>query len=427
MIKLRLKSAAAILIILFLILGCSRDPQTRPQIDNQEKTKIAVSIARTGNDNEKIFKKILQDKAKKVKMEVMWFDAQNDVIKQQEDIEKALKDKAKVIIIDSIDSEMLKNTIKNAQKQGVKVIALRTLPEDTVVEAYITPDYRRSGEMQGQQVLEEAIGEKPLNLLVLRGSEGNQVADSIFQGNMNILQDNRKIGQVWVEEIINWDAVQAYERVKEYLNKEEIPGAILAHSPELTAALLQAVNEAENKSVRTFGMGTEIKSVKALEQGMHSAEVDFMPELMAQIIIETADDLAQDEPWEYEQQILKGRQSVPTRFTPIRSITMDNAYLLNDREKVLQKQGNEKTDNEQEGSNQEGSNQEGNSGNSGEESSGNSGKDEKGSKQGVVVKIKTKDGQEFQMNINGEVESIELKGQEKQDQDKKGGEQNGGE
>ena len=45
------------------------------------------------------------------------------------------------------------------------------------------------------------------------------------------------------------------------------------------------------------------------------------------------------------------------------------------------------------------------------------GQDQKGKM--TVVKIKTKDGQEFQMNIKGEVESIEMKGEE---EGKKGGE-----
>lgn len=391
-------------IAVLLLFGCSRGPQQRPQeITEKDKVKVAVISANTTSDNYSVFRKTLEDKGKKENLEFIWLDSKSSVLQQEENIVHAVQKKAKVIVLETIDSRILREPITAAQKEGVKFIVTGALPPDTAVDAYISPDFTRAGEIQAQQLLQEIGNDQQSKILVLRGSRGNPVADSIYQGNLNILRNDDRL---WVEEVGDTDTAKTYDKVKEYLARPDRPAAILAHSPEHTEGMLMAIQESSVRDLITIGFGTQKKAVEALEKGTHTAEVDLMPELLAQIVAAAAKDLSGDEPWQYEMQVNNGSHDIPARFSPLRSITKDNVHLIKDRFKG---QGNEKTEETRSSSSEQGT-----QGNPPEGGSGEQGKK-------TVITIKTKEGQEFKMDINGEIVSVEMKAKEGQEGESKEG------
>jgi hypothetical protein len=115
--------------------------------------------------------------------------------------------------------------------------------------------------------------------------------------------------------------------------------------------------------------------------------------------------LSKNELWEYETQVENGAYNVQARFSPIRLITKENVQLLTERMKELEKSDTKSNPNEQ--------NKGGNSGENDEKSQSNEAKQEDSKKKSIII-IKTKDGQEFQMDISGEIESVEMKSGEKE-------------
>ena len=416
-----------LMVLVLLPTSCGREPQIRPDQTGEKKTKVAVSSAATLTDDYKIFKTTMEDKAKAEHLELMWLDAQNSALKQEEDIQKALREKVKVMIIEPVNAEMITGTVQKLQEEGIKVICTASLPPDTAIDAYIAPDFLRAGEMQAQQVLAAMKNRETVNLLILRGSSDNPASNEIMQGNMNILDAHKKTGQVWIEEIDADNSSVAFDRVKEYLTGTSAPDAVLAHSPEITVGMLKALEQHRGAGkVKSFGMGAQKQAVDSMKKGAHTAEIDFMPDLLAQIVTQAAAKLGGNEPWEYEQQIPNGANTVPARFTPTRAITQENIALLKERTAALKAGGGPGAPPEAEGQGggQNGGNQEEGSQGGSPGNPGNSG-DEK--KQKTVVKVRTKDGQEFEMNISGEIESIEMKGEDQKKGEEDGGEKGGGE
>ncbi len=351
------------ILVFLLAVGCGRDPQLRPkqQQEVKNKMKIAVSMPNSTNENFIVFKEIMNRKAEEEKMEIYWLDAQNDPLKQDKDLDEALKQKVKVIIVQPVNPEMLTQKFGDIQKKDAKVIALGSLPPDSTADAFITPDFERAGEMQAQQMLQNVKGNQPYTVLLLRGSQGDPIADSIVKGNLNILRENKNIGVIWTEAISNWDPSLAFNVVKRYLENNKIPQAILASSPELSLGALQALElKGMAGKVKTFGIGTGQKIMEAMEKGYHGAEIDIMPELVAQVSLQAAKDLEKDEPWEYEQLINNGSHTVPARFTPIRAITKENLSLMKERLETIKKEQKKKENPEKNsGSNQRDGNQQG--------------------------------------------------------------------
>lgn len=422
----------ALFLITLLMFGCNLLPLKRPQAQGKsgegEKIKVLVSIGNTAVDNYEILQSQLTEMGKEAKLEFTFVDAHNDALKQSTDISKAAEEKAKVIIVEPIEPDMLKTALQDLQKKGIKIICVGNLPTNLPVDAYITPDFRRAGEIQGQQVLEKASsGGKSLKILILRGPKKNKTAEAMLAGNMATLQGQKSISSISVEEVPGWNASTAFEIVKTKLTGASPPQAILTHSPEITAATIQAVEQqALQGQVQTYGMGTQVKAVEALAQGKHLAEVDFMPEMLAQTLNDAAKSLSKGESWQYERQVQNGNHNVPAKFIPIRSITVDNLYLLQERmekmkkdqeKKDEEKKGEEKKGGKESSGGSEGGGQGGEGGNSGEGGSGEgSGGSEKSGAGGgqaqkkTTLKIKTKDGNTFQMEIAGEVESVEVNG-----------------
>ncbi len=389
-------------LIILLACGCGKSPEKKPSpADSGNKTKIALIAADTASENYQVFKGAVTDKAKSDKLEIVWLDAQKNALKQEENLKTAAEQKAKVIIIEPVEAEMIKASLKEANNKGIKVICLGSLPSDIAVDAFVSNDYERAGEMLGYQLLDSInTGEKINDILILRGSKTNKTADDILSGNLKVLNGNSKIGQIKVEIIENWDPAAAYTKVREYLAGDKKPQAILAHSPELTVGMLKAVAEEKPETpILTFGIGTSNEAIEALKTGLHRAEVDLMPEMLAQIALQAAKDLSEDKPWSYEQQLINGSHNVPARFSPLRSITKENVDLLKERQKKLKAAQ---------------TNQQGSSG--GDTAQGTSGgsesQDNKQDEKKTVVKIKTKDGQEFNMTIKGEIVSVEMTGEE---------------
>lgn len=436
---------AAMIIALFLIallmFGCNLLPLKRPQSPDKdaegEKTKVMVSMGNAAVDNYAFLQSQLEEMGKEAKLEFTWLDAHNDALKQSTDISKAAKEKAKVIIVEPVEPDMLKAGLQELQKQGIKIICLGNLPTDLPVDAYITPDFRRAGEIQGQQVLEKVKSEgKSLKILILRGPKNNKTADAILAGNMSALQGQKGITSISVEEVAGWNASTAFDIVRTKLTGGSPPQAILAHSPEITAAAVQALEQlALQGQVKTYGMGTQVKAVEALAQGKHVAEVDFMPEMLAQTLIDAVESLSKGDSWQYERQVKNGTHSVPAKFIPIRSITVNNLYLLQERMEKMKKGQEKTTEKEEKGGGEggekgqgsegggEGSGEEGGGSGEGGSGEGSGGGGEKaassGTKKKTTLKIKTKDGNTFQMEIAGEVESVEVNGGGEKEGEKK--------
>lgn len=405
----------AVTICLILALGCSQKPQLKIQDKKEAKNavKVAMISANTANDDFIIFKNKIEKESSDAGLKFIWMDGEGSILNQEDQLEKAEKEKVKVVVIQPIDNEILNTTIKKMQNKGIKIICLNVLPADIGVDAYISPDFARAGEMQAQQLLKLIDKSVKANILILRGRKTNPVSEAIFTGNLNILQANYKIGEVWIEELPEKDAASAFDTVKKYLSGTGAPDAILAHSPEFTEGMLKAIKEFsgnDKQSILTLGMGTQKAAIEAIKSGQHSGEIDFMPDVLAQIVLKAAKSLAESGLWEYDLKIKNGSYDVTARITPARIISKDNIKVLDERVKSLAEEQN-KTGQTDAGA------KESSGGTKEKRTKNETGKEQNGKK--TVITIKTKDGQEFKMDIIGEIESVEMKAEDKQGSEEK--------
>jgi len=125
--------------------------------------------------------------------EVIVQQADGDVAKQVSQIENMISQKVDVLVIVPKDAPTLINVVKEAKKAGIKVIAYDRLIKSPDVDAYISFDNFRVGQMQGAALM-KAVPKG--SIYVLSGDPGDNNAKLFKAGAMSEIEPFVKKGSI---------------------------------------------------------------------------------------------------------------------------------------------------------------------------------------------------------------------------------------
>lgn len=401
--------------------------------------KIGVLMATMKGDGYEIIKKEMDKSKKKEKVDLQWEDAKNDPQTQQKQVEKLLKQKVKVMVLDLVNPSLGGALVPKIAEKKIPVLALDKIPEGTEVAGVVLPDYLRAGELQGQYVAKSVPSGK---VLLLMGRAESQLGKALYQGFIRGLQAETGVATglvVQKQELSDMVTDSEVEsKVKEALLAHPDAAAVVSQEPRQTLALVKFLTTEENKAkaekLITVGLGADKTSAVALAAGKHDAEVDTRPELMAYYALKAAKQLADGQKLELAQNIKNGNVDVQARVIPVRLISLENIWLLQDRwgdlkkevEKLEKKEKSSKGGTSGAKSGSSGTSDKGGSGGS----SGSNGTDGKGSSSSksdgssgqkgkkTTLIVKTKEGKTMEIEVDGEIQ--EIKTQDKKEESSKG-------
>ncbi|MEW6276407.1 MAG: substrate-binding domain-containing protein [Bacillota bacterium] len=420
--SLTFKWLGLITALLLLIGGCSPKPQKKPL---PPRLKIAVAVSDLEWDGMQVMRKTLEKRSKNERLDVTWLDAKNDPREQKKQIEQLLKktgrQKAKVVVLQAVDPLQSSPLVENLARARIKVLALENLIPNAPLDGYIAFDHFRAGQLQARYGLSAAGPQKPLNVLILKGDPGDPAAQEITEGIRSAFNENVRVVKE-VEHVRN-DQGRAALNVQQALKENKI-AVIFATDSRLAAGAAAALKSAGlSEQVVTAGVGADRTAARALIAGEHDAEVDTMPELMGQYILDAAVSLAKTGHWQYDTRVSNGNYSVPAKITPVRLIDQTNGYLLEQRwgkelrkergRSAGQRQGEGGSGGDAEGTGEEGQSEGEQGGREGE------GKQPEGGRQKAKTKLRitTQEGKTIEVEIPGEIKRIESsrEGQAKQE------------
>jgi len=394
------------------------------------KFKIAVSLADGEDDTSKIIKKIVEKRKKEDRITVKWLDAKNDPVKQRRDLEQLVESKVDVAVVQPVDPKDAARLVQGLRQNNVKVISLEKLPFNAPVDGHIMPDFGLAGRMQGQYVAAVLQGGGGQNqggkqqgggqqkVVILRKEDTDPAAEEITAANLSVLQQVPGV-KPEILTIPRGDAVLAESLVRRLLASGSIPSFILANDDKMAMSAVKVLQQNGLAGrVVTVGLGGGKQLAAAMARGEHDAEVDIMPEVLANHLYDAALELAKGNHWQYDQMVSNGDYQVPVRLTPVRLLRPDNVFLLAER------WGKNTVSGQQGGGGGGGGSSSGSgggagggsgSGGSGSGSSGGSGSG--GSSAGggsaggmtTILKITTRQGKTVEIQIDGEIARIETR------------------
>lgn len=347
------------------------------------------------------------------KVSITWLDAKNDPIQQEKDLDQLAGQNIKAVILQAVDPADAPRLVRKLAQSNIKVIAFETLPANSPVDGYIASDHARAGELEARYLLTMAQDKStPLNTVLLMGDENDQISKEIASSVLANLKNQSQVRVVHAKNHDRGDPQLATATLEQALasNNNQIDAVVATDGRMAAAAAAMLKSRGLSQKVITVGVGADQQASRALVAGDHQAEVDLMPEVMAQHAYDAAVGLATTGHWQYEKQIKNGDFDVPAKITPVRLLTKNESYLLEQRWGKLtgQEEQQGQQGQQQQGQQQQGQ-QQGQQGQSGQQQGQQEQQGQQQGQQGrkTTLRVTTQDGKTVEMQINGEIKKIE--------------------
>ncbi|WP_456788135.1 substrate-binding domain-containing protein [Cellulomonas sp. P5_C5] len=168
----------ALLIVLAALLalgGCAEAPTTAAPSDQVIALLLPESkTARYEAVDRPQFEKVVADRCPDCR--VIYANANQDAVAQQQQAESALTQGAGVLVLDAVDAAAAVSIVGQAHRRGVPVIAYDRFIEDAELDYYVSFDSRRIGRLQGDALVRELAvarsgpDDPPQGVLMVNGS-----------------------------------------------------------------------------------------------------------------------------------------------------------------------------------------------------------------------------------------------------------------
>lgn len=280
--------------------------------------------------------------------------AEDLVERQVAQIENAVLNDAKYIVLASVDSYAVSDAVEKAKADGVTIIACDRLIMNTeAVDYYVTFDLIRMGEIQGE-FIESALGldqgaEGPFNLEIFSGSPDDPNSFLFYDGAMSVLRpyiDEGKIvvqsGQIEIDVngTLKWATETAQARMDNilsaYYSDGETVDAVLAAADCVALGVISSLDsmgygQGDLPFPVVVGQDCEITAVKSILEGKQSMSVFLDAVVLADKVLSLVESLNAGEEPQIDTTYNNDVIDVPTALYDPVLVTEDNYEILIDR------------------------------------------------------------------------------------------------
>ena len=312
----------ALFSLIFLLAACGQDTGGGSKSANKDsasadgsddKLRIGLSVTDLSLERWQHDRDIFVEKAEELGAEVIVQSADNDESKQLTQIQNMLSQGVDVLVVIPVNSDSLSPAIDQAKKEGVKVLAYDRLITNSEVDAYVSFNNVRVGELQAEYIVSKV---PKGNYFLMGGSPTDNNAKLFREGQMNVLQplidkgDITVVGDQWVEK---WDATKAMGIMENALtaNRNEIDAVVASNDATAGGAIQALVAQGLAGKVAISGQDADLAGVQRIAEGTQTMTVYKPIKTLATKSAEVAVSLGKGETVETQDSINNGKMDVP--------------------------------------------------------------------------------------------------------------------
>ncbi|MCA1326047.1 D-xylose ABC transporter substrate-binding protein [Herbaspirillum sp. alder98] len=270
--------------------------------------------------------------AEKLGAKVFVQSADASEARQISQIENLISRGVDVIVIVPFNATVLTNTIKEAKKAGIKVLSYDRLILNADVDAYISFDNEKVGEMQAEGVVKV---QPKGNFYLLGGSPTDNNAKMLREGQLKVLKpyidkgDIKVVGQQWVKD---WNPTEALSIVENALtaNNNKIDAIVASNDGTAGGAIQALAAQKLAGKVPVSGQDADLAAVKRVVAGTQTMTVYKPLKLIATEAAKLSVQLARNEKPTYNSQYDNGAKKVDTVLLKPTPLTKANVNILVD-------------------------------------------------------------------------------------------------
>ncbi|NUT35746.1 MAG: substrate-binding domain-containing protein [Hamadaea sp.] len=227
-------SAAALLLTALTLTACGQDDGSGGSGPSAKKIALFLPESKTTR-YEAFDRPLFEAKVKALCAEcgVLYFNADQDAAKQQQQVEAALAQGANVLVLDAVDAAAVAPLVNQAKQRNVPVIAYDRLISGIDYAYYVSFNNVRVGEMQGQALLDALTARGTLGkgkVVFINGSPTDPSSADYKKGAHSVLDGKVAIGREF--DTPDWSPDKAQQQMEQAitaLGRDQVAGVLSAN------------------------------------------------------------------------------------------------------------------------------------------------------------------------------------------------------
>ena len=297
--------------------------------DQAKGGKIALLLPESKTTRyERHDRPIFTEQVKKIcsDCEILYSNADQDASKQQQQAEAALTNGAEVMVLDPVDAESASVIAQRAKQQDVPVLSYDRLVQNADLDAYVSFDNERVGELQGQWLVDNVSGGE---IVMINGAPTDPNAAQFKKGAHSVIDGSSlEVGKEY--DTPDWSpdkAQQEMEQALTALGQNNIDGVYAANDGNAGGAISAMKAAGIDPIPPTTGQDAELAAVQRILQGTQGMTVYKTIKKEATTAAQMAVGLLQDGkiPSDLDTtQLDNGQEQVPSVLLKPVVVTKDN-------------------------------------------------------------------------------------------------------
>ncbi|MBI4924348.1 MAG: substrate-binding domain-containing protein [Bdellovibrio sp.] len=262
-------------------------------------------------------KRVFEETVKKLGGEVVFASCNNSEQTQAAEVDNLLSQGVQVLVIQPVNGDTASAFVKQAKEDGVAVVDYDRLIKNVPIDAYVTEDSNRVGELQAEAAARFTKGKG--NYVILMGQAGHSVAEARTAGVLKVLKNYPEIKIVVKQYHQGWSPNLAMQTTENALtqHKNNIQ-AVLANNSGMAHGAVQALEEQKlTNKVFIAGADADLAAIRDIVVGKQQFEVFISIHDMAQKAAETAMAIAQKKQFHFDSEVFNGHSKIKTINTPV--------------------------------------------------------------------------------------------------------------
>jgi len=300
------------LVALFLA-ACDQGSQGEP-VEDASNLTIGLSVADLTLERWQHDRDIFVETAEEYGAEVIVQSADGDEAVQTSQVENMLTQGVDVLVIIAHNSDSIGAVAQEAADEGVIVIAYDRMINNAEIDAYISFDNIRVGEMQAEYIVEQVPEGR---YFMMGGAPTDNNALMFREGQMNIIEplveagDIEIVGDQWADD---WSASAALEIMENALtaNSNDIDAVVASNDNTAGGAIQALAAVGLAGEVAISGQDADLSAVQRIVEGTQTMTVYKPIHLIASKAAELAVSLGTGEDTSFDDEINNGMVDVPS-------------------------------------------------------------------------------------------------------------------
>ncbi|WP_419957957.1 substrate-binding domain-containing protein [Psychrobacillus psychrotolerans] len=229
-----------------------------------------------------------KEAAKEAGVELIVVDAQNDIEKQNTDVQSLITKGIDVLLVNPVNPSAIAPALKAAETAGIPVISVDRATKEEVV-SYIGRDNEEMGRIAGEKAIELLGGDSATGKVIeLQGDAGGTVTKARHDGFHEVVE---KIAGIKIIEgpYNDYLRAKAVSSMQDLLQAHPDVKLVYAHNDDMALGAVQVLTQmGKINEVQVVGVDGLMEAVKKIAGGSYQATVINDPLSLGSLAIETA-------------------------------------------------------------------------------------------------------------------------------------------